>query len=174
MLECPVGSCSGSSRGFRVLAELRGGASATPERLGQSSIEGDMSSLSSGPAAYSIDSSAEARNIYDLVARAQKWLLRQTPRMYPMNGVTPSIYWAIRSLASLYSAQISLAQSGGLPSLSEIEEEEWPDKPSGEDSLDLSRLPDWLCFILLLDELHLPGLHAIIWISFLLSAQKWC
>ena len=78
-----------------------------------------------------------------------------------MNGVTPSIYWAIRSLASFYSAQISLAQSDGLPSLLEIEEEEWPDEPSGEDSLDLSGLPDRLRFILLLDDLHLPGLHGI-------------
>ena len=42
-----------------------------------------------------------------------------------------------------------------------IEEEEWPDEPTGEDSVDLSGLPDWLSYILVLDDLHQRGLQDI-------------
>ena len=41
--------------------------------------------------------------------------------------------------------------------MQDIYEEEWPDEPS-DYSWDLSSIPEWLCFIISLDQLHAYGL----------------
>ena len=106
-------------------------------------------------------SNKAASQIYHLIKNARQWLLTAQPREYGRLGLTISIYWAIRSLEVFYNAQISQAVAGGAPNLQDIHEEEWPDEPEGEDSWDISGIPEWLSYILTLDHLHVYGLTDI-------------
>ena len=83
------------------------------------------------------------------------------PRNYWTTGVTPSVYWAIRSLPTFYRVQLELAQGQGEWHLDSIEEEAWPDEPSEEDRCDLIGLPAWLSYLMALDDLHHFGLADI-------------
>jgi hypothetical protein len=91
--------------------------------------------------------------IHNLVQRAQRWLLyrfrdnREAP-------LSPSIYWAIHSLRSFYEENISQAERQGATFFDHIEDEEWPDPPSGEDNYDWSGVLNWLQFLLTMDNIH--------------------
>ena len=75
--------------------------------------------------------------------------------------MTPSIYWSIRSLPVFYSAQLATAISRGAGALPAIRDGEWPEEPEGGDSWDLSGVPEWLRYILVVDDLHEFGLRAV-------------
>ena len=97
-----------------------------------------------------------------LVGRVMRWLLQQNSRTMTHSGITPSIYWAVRSLPSFYTQQSALAEASGAGTLMQVEVAEWPDEPDGDgSSWDLSGLPEWLRHIFLLDDLHEGGLRDI-------------
>lgn len=150
------------SNTFQVLREVRSGLLlGTPLRLGQSISESDLSTSLSSQVEASYNSAEEERHLHNLIQRAINWLLLQTPRMYAQTGVTMSIYWAIRSLTTFYSEQIALATQSGLPTIQEPEEDEWPDEPDDDEDEDLFNLPEWLQYILVVDDLYERGLQEI-------------
>ena len=121
----------------------------------------DHSSAEDPTEAISCDSIEEAIYIHRLVDRAIQWLLSLNRKNYWTAGVTPSVYWAIRSLPTFYRVQLELAQGQGERRLDSIEEEAWPDEPLEEDRWDLMGLPAWLSYLMALDDLYHFGLADI-------------
>ena len=151
---------------FLVLAEVRReDFLGSPLRLGQPSQEYAGSGSGSSEGGATQISEEEAQNILHLVNRAMRWLLQQTSRSMTHSGITPSIYWAVRSLPSFYARQIIVAEASGAGPLLRVAENEWPDEPDEQEgdggSWDLSGLPEWLRYILLLDDVHESGLRDI-------------
>ena len=153
-----VPSTCNSSTGFLVYREISYAEHAVPFRLGQDSITGSGSTTSESHPSY--DTTREQHLVYVLVKRAVRWLITADPiRLRTL--VTPSIYWAIRSLPVFYSSMIAGAIQRGADPIDVVQDEDWPEEPEGRVSMDLSELPEWLMYILSLDELHQQGLSSI-------------
>mmetsp|Transcript_7234 Transcript_7234/g.10503 ORF Transcript_7234/g.10503 Transcript_7234/m.10503 type:complete len:666 (-) Transcript_7234:216-2213(-) len=120
--------------GFFVYGEYRGTAESPIIRLGQDSCSVASSLAEESTMSSSNDTAQLNRNLYRLILRARQWLLSAQPRNYERLGVTPSVYWAVRSLEMFYDDNITSATAGGLQPLPVIYEEEWPDEPTGDDS----------------------------------------
>jgi hypothetical protein len=56
---------------------------------------------------------------------------------------------------------LAVAVDNGAPEIPEIYDGEWPDEPTGEDNIYPVDCPDWLYYILELDDLHAPGMQDI-------------
>ena len=97
---------------------------------------------------------------HHLVHRAQLWLLgfRQDQRAA---ALSPSIYWSIRSLCYFYAASIQQAEQEGAPRHGRVDDDEWPEPPSGEDTYDWSLVPNWLYDLINMENLHEWGLRDI-------------
>jgi hypothetical protein len=148
-----------SVSGLVVLGEYRGDQQHEELiQLGQESNSDTTSIMSNTTSEFSQDSIAEATNLHRLIQRAIYWLLQHNTRTYHNAGITRSIYWAIRSLPSFYQTQIALAQRHGPFRLQEPDDEEWPDEPTGDDIGDITNLPGWLGYLLVLDDLFDHGL----------------
>ena len=148
-----------SVSGLVVLGEYRGDQQHEELiQLGQESNSDTTSIMSNTTSEFSQDSIAEATNLHRLIQRAIYWLLQHNTRTYHNAGITRSIYWAIRRLPSFYQTQIELAQRHGPFRLQEPDDEEWPDEPTGDDIGDITNLPGWLGYLLVLDDLFDHGL----------------
>mmetsp|Transcript_21347 Transcript_21347/g.30525 ORF Transcript_21347/g.30525 Transcript_21347/m.30525 type:complete len:308 (-) Transcript_21347:162-1085(-) len=155
-----------TSSGFLVLREYRRDSISEIFRLGQDSQSGTLSTWETHTAMRlqlnaSYESAQEAAFVNQLVQRAVQWLLNITSRDMDSMGLTTSIYWAIRSLPSFYAPLLARAAQQGETPLRAVDDGEWPDEPSGEDSWDLSAIPEWLRYILVVDDLHDYGLAGI-------------
>mmetsp|Transcript_7588 Transcript_7588/g.11005 ORF Transcript_7588/g.11005 Transcript_7588/m.11005 type:complete len:844 (+) Transcript_7588:228-2759(+) len=100
------------------------------------------------------------QTILALVRRAQQWLYTYQPsnRDIPLSS---SIYWYVRSLPTFYAAEIRRAERMGAPLLKDIDDDEWPPPLTGGETYDWSGIPDWLCVLVNMDNLHDWGLHGI-------------
>lgn len=124
--------------------------------MGQESKADTSSQGSNTTSVYTHDSIAEATTLHRLIQRAIYWLLQHNTRTYYNTGITKALYWAIRSLTSFYAIQIDLAQLHGAHLIQEPEEADWPDEPHGGengDITDLADLPEWLHYLLMMDNL---------------------
>jgi len=153
---------------FKVLGEYHLADGTGPIfRLGQDSISGTQSIWSDHISlrilsTTSFESAHEYALVYRLVRRATEWLLSMTSRDMRDNRLTLSIYWAVRSLPVFYAPILAQAMQNGEVPLPLVDDEDWPDEPSeGDDDGDLSGLPEWLSYILTLDDLHEQGLSDI-------------
>mmetsp|Transcript_16534 Transcript_16534/g.23564 ORF Transcript_16534/g.23564 Transcript_16534/m.23564 type:complete len:1161 (+) Transcript_16534:4649-8131(+) len=149
-----------------VYGETRGeNASSEIFQLWQNSLSGESSERTHITMCSGLDLSLhpiDNRVIHRLVNRAIHWLLRQhIDNRFP--PVSSSVYWAIRSLPVFYDAILKDAHRKGAPTMIELHEEEWPDPPDGADIPDNNQLPDWLIFILTLDNIYEWGLKDITW-----------
>ena len=91
---------------------------------------------------------------------AQRWLLSYTLDSRAAL-LSPSIYWAIRSLGTFYADNILQAERVGAPRMERVEDDEWPDPPRGEDNYDWSQVPNWLHDLLTMEQLHDWGLRGV-------------
>ena len=147
---------------LKVYGEFRSAVDTDIFPLRQPSFATDCS-----PAVSMADRQAEVlgrpldhRLLHHLVHRAQHWLLcfRQDQRA---EALSPSIYWSIRSLSYFYADSIWQAEQEGAPRHGSVDDAEWPDPPSGEDTYDWSLVPNWLYDLLNMENLHDWGLRDI-------------
>ena len=142
---------------LEVFAEVRGSQEESCAVLGQS-IQSDLS-LENSTLALSTHT-VDNMMIHRLVNRAIHWLLWNTAdNRFP--SISPSVYWAIRSLPVYYAMVMQEAHRAGAPPMIEMHDAEWPDAPDGEEQFGMEMLPDWLTFILTLDNVHQWGLAGI-------------
>jgi len=139
-----------------VLGERRGSGTSLPLIPCGQPLFGDISLAHSTRSGDSLGFSIHTvvpTEIYRLINRAIHWLLNDAMdnRYHPMS---PLVYWAIRSLPIFYSDIITEAQRQGAPPLIELHEEEWLEPPDEEENFEGSGYPDWLVFILTLDNVN--------------------
>jgi len=143
-----------------VFGEFRSEGATLPFSLRQPSFS-DYSNTSSAVSGAAISGRpVDHRLIWHLVNSAQRWLLSYTPD-YQVALLSPSIYWAIRSLGFFYADNISQAERAGAPRMERVADDEWPDPPRGEDNYDWSLVPNWLLDLLNMEKLHDWGLRGV-------------
>lgn len=142
-----------------VLGEYRGGTIPTllPLHQPSTSDRSDISSILPREAA-SPRQSLDHRKLHRLIRGAHHWL-RNQPIDYRFEPLSPSIYWAVRSLGYFYSDSISAAELAGEPMLSSSGDEEWPDPPLGEESYEWTGVPEWIRGLLTMEGLHDWGMR---------------
>ena len=96
--------------------------------------------------------------VQHLVERAHWWLINYKTDNGAM-PLSPSIYWAIRSLRFFYTGSLMRAATGARRN--QIRDDEWPDPPEGNDNYDWSSVPNWLYHLLNMERLHDWGLRGI-------------
>ena len=131
-----------------------------PMRQPSASDQSTTSGLSVLGSISSVAHPLDNHSILALVQRAQHWLLHYRPdnRDPPLS---PSIYWAVRSLRTYYATEIQQAERTGAVSMEEIDDDEWPPPTEGGDTYDWSGVPDWLCVLVNMDNIHGWGMRGI-------------